>query len=376
VSAFAILAAFLIGSGAGAWRFFAKDLRHSGEPYATARIAPAEPASLGAIATPAASEKDGREAAAQSSRSVSMSGPEIEGNSGVTVVRPGGGSAPGAMVIRIPDGAGPITLAAAPDPRLVERGKFGSLPRIGADGARPAQVYARPAPPVSKKPRIALVVGGLGLNDATTMLAIAKLPPEVSLAFAPYGANLKAESAKARDAGHEILLQVPMESFDYPRDNPGAQTLTTDANAGQNIERLHWLMTRMSGFVGIENFLGARFTADEAALTPVLKELAERGLMFFDDGSSARSLAPAIGAGMRLSIGRADMVIDASASPAAIEAALNRLEAMAREKGGVTASASALPVTLDRLSHWITGLAERGIELVPITATLSARAKS
>lgn len=374
-SSYAILVAFLIGSGAGGWRFFAKDLRHLGEPYATTRISPAEPANLGGIAKPAA-EKDRPDPAAQPSRSLSMLGPEIEGNSGVTVVRPGGASAPGAMVIRVPDAADPIALAAAPDPRLVERGKFGPLPRIGPDGARASQVYARPAPPVSKRPRIALVIGGLGLNDATTAMAIAKLPSDVSLAFAPYGANLKAQSAKAREAGHEIFLQVPMESFDYPRDNPGPQTLTTDAGAAQNIERLHWLMARTSGFVGIENFLGARFTADEAALTPVLKELAERGLVFLDDGSSARSLAPAIGAGMRLSVKRTDMVLDVSANTAAIDAALNRLEAMAREKGVVSASASALPVTLDRLSRWIAGLGERGIDLVPITATLSARAKT
>src|SRR5262249_7313958 len=130
------------------------------------------------------------------------------------------------------------------------------------------------------------------------------------------------------------------------------------------------------GFVGIENFLGARFTADEAALTPVLKELAERGLIFLDDGSSARSLAPALGAGMRLSVGRADMVIDASANAAAIDAALNRLEAMAREKGVVCASASALPITLDRLLQWATGLSVRGVELVPVTATLSLRGKA
>ena len=31
--------------------------------------------------------------------------------------------------------------------------------------------------------------------------------------------------ARAREAGHEVLLEVPMEPFDYPDNDPGPQTL-------------------------------------------------------------------------------------------------------------------------------------------------------
>ncbi|MFI4996780.1 MAG: divergent polysaccharide deacetylase family protein [Hyphomicrobiales bacterium] len=371
-----LLAATLIGAGVGAISYLAGDADHAGEPFARAEIAAAAPQSVGAIAK-ATPEKGGQDDAAQSARGLAMTGPEIEGDSGVTVVRPGGGSAPGALVIQVPGAPATVKLAAAPDPRLIERGEFGPLPRIGTDGARPAQVYARPAPAAAKgRPRIALVIGGLGLNDQTTAGAMSKLPGEVSLAFAPYGANLRAQTVKAREAGHEILLQMPMEPFDYPQNNPGPQTLTTDAGAAQNLERLHWVMARTSGFVGIENFLGARFTADEAAVTPILKDLADRGLVFLDDGSSARSIAPAIGASLHLPVQRADMVIDAAPNAAMIDAALERLEAMAREKGLACASGSALPVTIERLSHWAATLSERGIDLVPVTATLNLRGKS
>jgi len=279
-------------------------------------------------------------------------------------------------VIRVPDTVGPIKLAAAPDPRLVERGEYGPLPRVGQDGSRPAKIYARPAPPPAKgRPRIAIVIGGLGLNDQTTVTAMTKLPGEISLAFAPYGANLKAQAAKAREIGHEILLQMPMEPFDYPQNTPGPQTLTTDAGAAQNLDRLHWAMARAAGFIGIENFLGARFTADEAAITPILRDVGQRGLIFLDDGSSARSIAPAIGASLNIGVRRADIVIDAAPSAPMIDAALGRLEAMARDKGLATASASALPITLERLSAWATALGDRGIDLVPISATVNLKAK-
>jgi uncharacterized protein len=361
--------AAILGAGFCVLSYLASDSRHVGEPFATAAIAPVAPD------TPAPARKGGAETA-QPALPATATAAEIEDASGVTVVRPGGSSAPGAVVISVPESIGTVKLAAAPDARLVERSELGPLPRIGADGARPAQVYARPAPASAKgRPRIALVLGGVGLNDSTTTNAITRLPGEISLAFAPYGQSLKGQIAKAREAGHEVLLQVPMEPFDYPQNNPGPQTLTLEAGATQNLERLHWVMTRAPGFVGIENFLGARFTADEGAITPVLKDLAERGLIFVDDGSSARSIAPAIAASLNLSARRVDIVIDAAPNAAAIDAALAQLENLARDKGLAAASASALPVTIDRLAHWSAGLMERGIDLVPVSATVNLRGK-
>jgi len=98
------------------------------------------------------------------------------GGAEVTVVRPDGASAPASLVITVPDAAG--ALRPAPDPRLVERGRYGLLPRIGPDGATPASVYARPADAAAAPgPRVAVLVGGLGIGQAATVDAIAKLPP-------------------------------------------------------------------------------------------------------------------------------------------------------------------------------------------------------
>jgi uncharacterized protein len=369
----ALAVAAMVGAGIAAVTFLAGEADHAGEPFATASIEPVAPSNARPPIGREADEKGGDD---ERATTAAASASEIEADSGVAVVRPDGAPAPDAMVIRIPDAPGTAKLAAAPDPRLVERSDFGPLPRIGTDGSRPAQVYARPAPsPAKGRPRIALVIGGLGLNDQATTRAITKLPGEVSLAFAPYGANLKAQAAKAREAGHEILLQMPMEPFDYAQNNPGPQTLTTDAGGARNLERLHWALARAAGFVGIENFLGARFTADEGALSPVLKDLAERGLIFVDDGSSARSITAIVGPSLNLAVRRADIVIDAAPDGATIDEALQRLETLARENGLATASGSALPVTLEHLSRWSESLAGRGIDLVPVTSTLKLKGR-
>ena len=166
------------------------------------------------------------------------------------------------------------------DPRLTESSRHGPLPKVGPDGIRVSEIYARPVKVVAGKqnaPRIAIVVGGLGIGSAATSEALSKLPGAVTLALAPYGSNLDQLAARARGNGHEVLLQVPMEPFDYPDNDPGPQTLLTSLDAAQNVDRMQWLMSRFQGYVGIANFMGARFTASEQSLGPVLREAAKRG---------------------------------------------------------------------------------------------------
>ena len=144
-------------------------------------------------------------------------------------------------------------------------------------------------------------------------------------------------SSRARAAeGHEILLQVPMEPFDYPDNDPGPQTLLTSLPPEQNIDRLHWLMSRFQGYVGITNDMGARFTASEQSFAPVLRETAKRGLIFVDDGSTPRSLAGQIAGANNLPFAKADVVLDAVPTPAEVDRALGAARnggARARHRG-------------------------------------------
>ena len=134
----------------------------------------------------------------------------------------------------------------APDPALINRTDIGPLPIIALDGRTPLQVYARPYKETGKQ-RIAIVVGSLGMSEATTLAAIQQLPGGVTLSFAPYGRNLQDYVNLARAAGHEVLLQVPMEPMDYPSDDPGPHTLLTSLTIKRNLKRLDWLLGRFTG---------------------------------------------------------------------------------------------------------------------------------
>jgi polysaccharide deacetylase 2 family uncharacterized protein YibQ len=270
-------------------------------------------------------------------------------------------------------GPGAMSNPVAPlDKRVSEPWRDGLLPKIAADGTRPSQIFARPVTPIPGKPnapRVAIVVGGLGISTAATDEAMRKLPAAVTFAFSGYGRALAHEAARARKEGHELLLQVPMEPDDSHND-PGPKTLLTSLDASHNVDRLHWLMSRFQGYVGIANAMGARFTASASALAPVLRETAKRGLIYVDDGSSPRSLAGQIAGANNLAFAKANAVLDRVSTPDAVDKALAQLESMARRHGVAIGMARALPVSIERIARWAKGAAERGILLVPITATV------
>ncbi len=258
------------------------------------------------------------------------------------------------------------------DPRISDGGKAGVLPRIASDGTRPLDVYARPYIPESAAqanlPRIAIVIGGLGISNQTTSEAITRLPGAVSLAFAPYGDDLERQAGQARAEGREILLHLPMEPFDYPDNDPGPKTLLASLGTEQNLERLHWSMQRLSGYAGVMTYMGAKFTATESAVAPIIADLGKRGLLVVDEGSSARSLIPQVGAISKTPVVKGDQMIDRVPTPAAIDATLAVLEATAKERGYAVGVGTALPVTIEKVAQWSATLEKKGIVLVPVTS--------
>jgi polysaccharide deacetylase 2 family uncharacterized protein YibQ len=306
------------------------------------------------------------------------SGPQVDMESGVKVVRRGAADMPDALIIRVPPEDLKTSLAPAPDARLVVAGPHGPLPRIGRDGARPADIYARPvvlgARLSPQAPRIALVITGMGVNEAATDRALGALPPAVTFAFAPYGAQVAQQAERARDDGHELLLQVPMEGFGSG--DGGARMLPAHAPRDKIVDALHWHMSRFPGYIGITHFLGGRFMSVQPAIASLLQDVADRGLVFLDDGSSQQSLAASAAAAIGAPMARADVLIDAAAKPEAMDAALRRLETLARERGSAIGIASAMPLSVDRIARFAQGLEARGMALVPVSALINAPART
>ncbi|MHA1600347.1 MAG: divergent polysaccharide deacetylase family protein [Alphaproteobacteria bacterium] len=245
-------------------------------------------------------------------------------------------------------------------------------PRPELAGAQPRwQRYSQDFDESDKRPRIAVVLTGMGLSSATTEAAINQLPAAVTLSFTPYSRRLGQWVSLARTKGHEVMLDLPMEPTSYPDDDPGPQALLTALSPAQNLDRLNWTLNRVDGYVGVATVMGSRFTTEEDALAPVLEALKEQGLIFLDNRSSQESVAWRLAAKMGVANALNDRTLDtAQASRVAIDARLVQLEGIARADGFAVAMGRPYPVTIERLREWAKGLPERGFVLAPISAVV------
>jgi polysaccharide deacetylase 2 family uncharacterized protein YibQ len=361
----AVLLGLFLATFAGVALFTTNPI--GGEP--TAHIAirqalpPAEkPADAPASASAANEKADTKQASAGDQKTITI----IDGSSGAhhEVVLPG------QSADKSEPNSAPVQMTGI-DPRLLEKSRYGLIPVV-ADGLKPFTVYAAEADRLkaAKMPVVAIVVSGLGVGAAKTTDAIMKLPPAVTLAFTPYGSDPARLAERARAQGHEILLQIPMEPFDYPDNDPGPQTLLTSLAAEQNLDRLDWHLSRFQGYAGVANFMGGRFVVADAAMQPIIREAAKRGLGYFDDGSAPQSVAATLAAGQSMPFGRSDLTIDAVPTALEIDRALTRLEELAKERGTAIGLASALPISIERVGAWIKTLQSHGIMLAPLTTAM------
>ncbi len=256
------------------------------------------------------------------------------------------------------------------DPALIENTPAGPLPRIAVNGMTPMRAYA-PGMVNGEQPRIAIVVGGLGISAEATEAALKELPSGVTLAFAPYAADVQHWVAQARKQGHEILLEIPMEPYGLPTSDLGQYTLRSSAAENANTERIVWALTRFSGYAGATNLLGSRFLADPDALGPVLKFLSRRGLMFFDNGAAMHSVVPDVATRVHIPFLQSDEAIDKTQTATEIDHRLSALESMAHSHGKASGSAQVSSLTVERLRSWAEGLSGRGFVLAPASAIVA-----
>lgn len=290
-----------------------------------------------------------------------------------------GGPGAGQAVITLPQGAslggGAVTALAppakpkgpplppAPIAGLTVQGPGGLLPVVARDGRTPFQAYARPFQP-NGRPKIALVIGALGLNAAATRAAIEKLPPEITLSFTPYADGLQGWIDLARANGHEVMIELPMEPLDYPASDPGPYTLMAGASPAEITKKLEWLLGRATGYFAVTNYMGGRFLASDPAMNALIAALRSRGVGFVDDGQAGRR------GGSGAPRASADTVIDDQLSAEGIDQQLVKLEGAASQHGQALGAGFAYGVTLDKVTRWAATLQNRGYQLAPASAVM------
>jgi uncharacterized protein len=233
-------------------------------------------------------------------------------------------------------------------------------------GEPPWLRFAVAPPPTDGRAMIAVVLDDLGLDRKRTERAIA-LPAPLTLSFMTYAEELPRQTGAAHAAGHELLLHVPMEPLDAHLDT-GPNSLRVGLGHDELLRRLRWGLDRFSGYVGINNHMGSRFTSDTASMTPVIEELRSRGLLFLDSRTAATTVGEALARRDGVPTVSRNVFLDDEISAPAIGARLVDAEQAARRRGAAVAIGHAHDATLAALAAWLPTLAGKQLVLVPLTA--------
>jgi hypothetical protein len=247
-------------------------------------------------------------------------------------------------------------------PLALLRGAGRPLPAERSTWLRNAVAVADP----NDKPMIAIVIDDLGL-DRGNARRVVRLPGPLTLAYMTYADDVSAQARAARLAGHELLVHVPMQP-DADALDPGINVLRPDLPAAELRRRIAWALSRFSGYVGVNNHMGSRFTADAAAMAVLFQELERRGLLFLDSRTTSASVAETMSGRYDVPVATRNIFLDNEVSAAAVWVQLARLEAEARRAGFAVAIGHPHDGTIAALQAWLPILSERGFRLVPISA--------
>lgn len=215
------------------------------------------------------------------------------------------------------------------------------------------------------KPTVSVVLGGLGINYRITQAAINELPPEITLSFSPSARGLSTWVRRARAAGHEVLIEVPMEPYEYGRERPHPNVLQIAVGPETNEARLRRTLAQARGYMGVMNYKGDKFATNSAAAAAVLEVLNERGLAFVQDGSFDKSVFTDEAKKVGMPFGAAGAWIDARPEADEIQNKFLVLEMQARENGYALGTGMPFPITIDMLKEWTEQLDDKGLVLAP-----------
>ncbi len=229
------------------------------------------------------------------------------------------------------------------------------------------QANAVPTAAAGGQPYIALIVTGLGLSTPMTEKAFDALPAQVTLAFSPYAVD-NSLLKTAQSMKYDTLISLPMETGNYPKDDPGPRALSSRLSDQDNDSNLAWVLQQGAGTDGVINEMGSRFLTDKKHLETVFGALHKNNLFFIENPETPNSQAAAVAQAASLPYLAVDLQIDAKTTDADIRAQLASLEKIAQQRGYAIGIADPYPLTFNIIKDWAAHLNESGIKLAPLSS--------
>ena len=230
------------------------------------------------------------------------------------------------------------------------------------------QAFAVPAR--AGKALVAVIIDDMGV-DQRRSAKVTQLPGPLTLSYMTYAPRASEQSAAAHARGHELMMHMPMQPLASL--DAGPDVLSEHLPLAELHRRIEADLDRFPGFVGINNHMGSKFTAYQPGMKIVMQSLHERGLLFIDSMTTAKSVGMAEARAAGVPTARRNIFLDDVEDQASVAAQLAKAEEQAKSAGSVIVIGHPHDGTIAALAAWLPGLEKKGITLVPVTAVVKAR---
>ncbi|NQV85210.1 MAG: divergent polysaccharide deacetylase family protein [Rhodospirillales bacterium] len=263
------------------------------------------------------------------------------------------------------------THTSAPEPAPVPKKPLG---KPQAPSEQLAAIVPGPGPGAILKPapksiaKIAIVIDDLGIDKARTARTL-ELKGPLTLSFLAYAPGLASQTKAAGDAGHELWMHIPMEPGS-PDIDPGPNVLLTGLPEKELRASVQWNLSQFSHYVGVNNHMGSRFTADLLGMRVVMQELKKRNLLFLDSITSGHSVARQVAGEIGVPFIGRNIFIDHLDETPEILKRLAEVERLAAKSGYAVAIGHPREKTLRAIGPWLDSLESRGFQLVRLSSLI------
>lgn len=265
-----------------------------------------------------------------------------------------------------------VALSSAPDPRLIETTSLGHLPRKAENGERPADVYARPVDPErlsSQKSKLSIALIDMGLSQIMTAEAMISLSADVSFIMSPYASDAERQTRDIRNRGHEVFLAIQSKADRSSFEDRGPYALNPELDVDRNRDRLHWMMSRFSGYAGLIGDLSYSASQNQTLRELIQRETTSRGLSsltLIRPDYSAPQLAPDKKGEAQQPV----LLVLPGERPEDLKGALQNLAIRMKTEPRIAALVNPGPLALETLKIWIDQNRDAEFDLIPLSALL------
>lgn len=223
-------------------------------------------------------------------------------------------------------------------------------------------------------PAIALIIDDMG-NHASHGEHALSLGGRVTYAFLPHTPHARRLAERAHREGKEVMLHLPMDSYDGNQLGPGALTLHMTERAFKRT--LNANIEAIPHVAGLNNHMGSLLTRHPGAMAWLMQVLDQRPGMFFIDSRTTReTVAEQLALEYDVPNTRRNVFLDNDRDPAKIRANFGWLVRQARQQGFAVGIGHPYPETLSVLGDELERLGEHGVRLISASEIIALQRSS